>query len=82
MASATGWFAASLSLFLLEKRPRGRAVAGFAAAISLVLVLMKVIPAFPGHFSRAEWIALAIWLLIGAVMHWSGPRTTPAAKTS
>jgi len=82
MASATGWFAASLSLFLLEKRPRGRAVAGFAAAISLLLVLMKVIPAFPGHFSGAEWIALAIWLLIGAVMHWSRPRSTPAAKTS
>jgi len=82
MASATGWFAASLSLFLLEKRPRGRAVAGFAAAISLLLVLMKVIPAFPGHFSGAEWIALATWLLIGAVMHWSRPRSTPAAKTS
>jgi len=82
MASATGWFAASLSLFLLEKRPRGRAVAGFAAAISLLLLLMKVIPAFPGHFSGAEWIALATWLLIGAVMHWSRPRSTPAAKTS
>jgi len=82
MASATGWFAASLSLFLLEKRPRGRAVAGFAAALSLLLVLMKVIPAFPGHFSGAEWIALATWLLIGAVMHWSRPRSTPAAKTS
>lgn len=82
MASATGWFAASLSLFLLEKLPRGRAVAGFAAAISLLLVLMKVIPAFPGHFSRAEWIALAIWLLIGAVMHWSRPRSTATAKSS
>jgi hypothetical protein len=33
-------------------------------------VVMKVLPAFPGHFSRAEWIALGVWLAIGTTMHW------------
>jgi len=30
---------------------------------------MKVLPAFPGHFSLAEWIALGIWLALGAILH-------------
>jgi hypothetical protein len=30
---------------------------------------MKLIPAFPGHFSHAEWIALAVWLFLGALLH-------------
>jgi hypothetical protein len=38
-------------------------------AVSLLLVLMKVVPLFPGHFSLAEWIALAIWLAIGLALH-------------
>jgi len=78
MASATGWFAASLSLFLLEKRPGVRGMAGFAAVISLLLVLMKIIPAFPGHFSRAEWIALAIWIALGWILHVARPSTAKA----
>jgi APA family basic amino acid/polyamine antiporter len=73
MASACGWFAASLSLFLVEARFRVRLVAGIAALIALLLVAMKLIPRFPGHFSQADWIALAIWLAIGATMHWLRP---------
>jgi len=41
---------------------------------------MKLVPEFPGHFSRAEWIALAVWLLMGAAMHWGRPPAT--RKTS
>jgi hypothetical protein len=31
--------------------------------------LMKVLPIIPGHFSLAEWIALGIWLVLGALLH-------------
>jgi basic amino acid/polyamine antiporter, APA family len=73
MASACGWLAASLSLFLIDSRLRVRCVAGLAGLVALLLIAMKLVPEFPGHFSRAEWIALAVWLLIGAAMHWSRP---------
>jgi amino acid transporter len=69
MAAALGWLAACASFFAVEKSPRLRAIAAFGAAVSLLFALMKLLPAFPGHFSMAEWIALAIWLAIGALFH-------------
>jgi len=69
MAAASGWFAACVSFFLVETRPGARLLAAAGALVALLLVAMKLIPVFPGHFSRAEWIALAIWLFLGASMH-------------
>ena len=71
MASACGWLAASLSLFLVESRLRARFIAALGSVVALLLLAMKLIPKFPGHFSQAEWLALALWLLIGAAMHWA-----------
>ena len=80
MACASGWFAASISLFLVDSRPGARLIAAIGAVVALLLVAMKVIPRFPGHFSPAEWMALAIWLLIGTLMHLtSSGRTTKAS---
>ena len=69
MAAASGWLAACVSFFLVEKRAGARLIAALGALVALVLVAMKVVPTFPGHFSRAEWIALAVWLAIGTAMH-------------
>jgi basic amino acid/polyamine antiporter, APA family len=69
LASATGWFATCVSLFVVESSAGTRLVAALGAFVALLLAAMKLVPAFPGHFSRAEWIALAIWLLLGAAMH-------------
>jgi basic amino acid/polyamine antiporter, APA family len=44
---------------------------------ALALVLMKFLPNFPGHFSVAEYIALAFWLLLGFVL-----RTRPGSTAS
>ena len=68
MASALGWFAACISFFLVEKRAGLRAVAILGMAISALLVLMKLVPAIPGHFTGAEWVALEIWLAIGLLL--------------
>ena len=70
MASACGWLAASVSLFLVESRLRARIIAAVGALVALLLLVMKLFPVFPGHFSRADWVALAVWLAIGATMHW------------
>jgi amino acid transporter len=69
MAAALGWLAACTSFFAIEKNIRLRTIAAFGAVVSVVLVLMKLLPAVPGHFSVAEWIALAAWLVLGIIFH-------------
>jgi APA family basic amino acid/polyamine antiporter len=69
MASALGWLAACVSFWLVEPRLRLRLITGLGICVSLLLLLMKLIPAFPGHFTLAEWIALAVWLILGAALH-------------
>jgi basic amino acid/polyamine antiporter, APA family len=69
MAAAFGWFATCLSFFLVEPAARLRLIATLGILISLLLLLMKLLPIFPGHFSLAEWIALSSWLLIGLLLH-------------
>jgi len=74
MASAFGWFAACLSYSVIEKAAIQRSVAAVGILVSLVLLLMKLIPAVPGHFSLAEWIALGVWLAIGLALHLAARR--------
>jgi APA family basic amino acid/polyamine antiporter len=69
MASALGWFAACTSFWMVEKLVSMRLVTGLGIIVSLLLISMKVLPVIPGHFSHAEWIALGIWLALGAILH-------------
>jgi basic amino acid/polyamine antiporter, APA family len=69
MASAFGWLAACVSFFLIEKAVRARLVSSIGALVALLLLTMKLVPAFPGHFSNAEWIALGFWLALGLALH-------------
>jgi amino acid transporter len=68
-ASAFGWLATCLSFFLIEGNLRCRAITILGILVALLLLTMKLVPAFPGHFTQAEWIALAIWLALGASLH-------------
>jgi APA family basic amino acid/polyamine antiporter len=72
MASALGWLAACLSFWIVENRVSMRIVTGMGIAVSLLLFLMKVLPAFPGHFSPSRWIAFAIWIGLGLVLRVRG----------
>jgi basic amino acid/polyamine antiporter, APA family len=69
MASAFGWFAACLSFFLIESAWHLRLISTLGILISLLLILMKLLPVFPGHFTLAEWIAQSVWLLLGLLLH-------------
>ena len=69
MASAFGWLATCISFFLVERSLRSRAATALGILVAALLLLMKLLPAFPGHFSQAEWLALAIWLVLGAALH-------------
>ena len=72
LASALGWFAACVSFFLVERGTRLRLLASAGMLVSWLLVLMKIVPAIPGHFTMAEWIALGIWLLLGLALRRPG----------
>ncbi len=75
VACAIGW-AATCAAFIQMARSRalpgyaqswfGFVVAGFGLLVALAMVLMKVIPAIPGHFTGYEWLALGVWILLGA----------------
>ena len=69
MAPAFGWLATCVSFYIVERAGNQRVVATLGIAVSLVLVLMKLLPGVPGHFSLAEWIALGVWLIIGLILH-------------
>jgi basic amino acid/polyamine antiporter, APA family len=69
MAAAFGWFAACLSFWFVERNLRLRFIASIGILVSLLLLAMKWLPVFPGHFSNAEWISLAIWLVLGVLLH-------------
>jgi basic amino acid/polyamine antiporter, APA family len=43
-------------------------VAGFGLLVAIAMFLMKVVPAIPGHFSVYEWLALGIWISLGALV--------------
>ena len=62
---ALGWLSACACYLRLGPTPRGRAAAWAGLAVTGAMVLMKVLPFVPGHFSGSEWMALALWCLAG-----------------
>jgi amino acid transporter len=65
MASAVGWLATCAAYFRLQGARRERAIAALGAIVGSLLVLMKVLPLVPGSFPAYEYVALALWILLG-----------------
>ncbi len=85
LAVGVGWLSACLA-FLARSRRRAssasssdRALALTGALVALAIVLMKIVPAVPGSFTRAEWIAFALWSALG-LLFWLG-RPAPRVRT-
>jgi APA family basic amino acid/polyamine antiporter len=79
VACAIGW-ALTCAAYLRMGRagtvpgePKLSGMESLAAALGLLvaimMMLMKVVPAIPGHFSAYEWLALGIWISLGMVSH-------------
>jgi basic amino acid/polyamine antiporter, APA family len=75
VACAIGWSATCAACLALSFRARPgaillsaleRAVAILALLVGIAMALMKVLPGVPGHFTIYEWIALAVWIALGA----------------
>lgn len=43
------------------------AMAWLGAAVSVAIILMKIVPGVPGSFTRNEWMAFASWGVLGGV---------------
>jgi amino acid transporter len=74
VASASGWLAACAAYYAMGPEPRQRLVAIVGVLVGLMMILMKIVPMIPGHFSLYEWIVLAIWIACGAMLARSGSK--------
>jgi amino acid transporter len=76
LAVGVGWLSACLAFWARARRaapsaPRAGSLAAIVGAIvSLAIILMKALPAVPGSFTRAEWIAFGFWSALG-LLFWS-----------
>jgi len=72
LASAIGWLAACLAYLWMYPPTFDRCIAGAGALVGLAMVLMKILPFVPGHFSGWEWLSLGLWILAGV---WLGRKS-------
>jgi APA family basic amino acid/polyamine antiporter len=68
VACAVGWFAACLSLLAIRNDAKARMIASVGTLAALAMVLMKVLPGVPGHFTWPEWVAMAAWAGLGGFL--------------
>ncbi len=68
MAVAVAWMAACASYYRMKPPWPRRAAAGFGLIVTSVMILVKLVPLVPGHFTWHEWMALAIWGVLGAAI--------------
>jgi len=69
LAVGVGWGAACIAA--AKRFSEGRALAVAGAVVAAAIVLMKIVPGVPGSFTRAEWIAFAVWSAAG-LLFWLG----------
>jgi APA family basic amino acid/polyamine antiporter len=78
VACAIGWAATCAAYLALGRRGshRGiplsivaRMIAVFALLVGVAMALMKVVPIVPGHFTIYEWLALGVWVVLGAIAY-------------
>src|SRR5271169_186414 len=73
VACATGWFAVCAAYLWMTPqgmRPRmaDRLIALLGALVGLAMILMKLAPVVPGHFSGWEWLVLGLWIILGTLI--------------
>ncbi|MGD0567262.1 MAG: APC family permease [Candidatus Sulfotelmatobacter sp.] len=78
VACAIGWAATCAAYIRMGRSGTlpGRAklsaiewlVASLGLFVAIAMMLMKIVPAIPGHFTVYEWLALGIWIALGALV--------------
>jgi hypothetical protein len=52
----------------MKPRIADRMIAVLGALVGLAMVLMKLVPFVPGHFSGWEWLVLGLWIILGTLI--------------
>jgi basic amino acid/polyamine antiporter, APA family len=68
VASATGWFAACAAYLWMKPGSAESMIAVLGGLVGAAMVLMKILPFVPGSFSGWEWLALGLWVALGAAI--------------
>jgi APA family basic amino acid/polyamine antiporter len=68
LASALGWFAACAAYLWMRPPFWGRMIGMLGALVGLAMVLMKVLPFVPGHFTQREWLSFGLWVALGILI--------------
>lgn len=68
LACAVGWMSACASYLRMKPSFWDRVAAAFGVCVTLAMVAVKVLPVVPGHFTRYEWLAFALWAAIGMLV--------------
>jgi amino acid transporter len=68
LASLLGWMASCAAFLRMQPPSMGRFVAILGIAVTLLLLFLKVLPQVPGHFTTYEWLALAVWVVLGILL--------------
>jgi hypothetical protein len=68
VASAIGWFAVCSAFLCMKPRLADYLIALLGALVGLAMAFMKFLPFVPGHFSGWEWLALALWIILGVLL--------------
>jgi APA family basic amino acid/polyamine antiporter len=83
LAAGIGWLSASAAYLARARRGEmagtgrgwvGVATACLASVVALAVIAMKILPAVPGSFDRAEWTAFVLWSLLGFLFWLAGHR--------
>jgi basic amino acid/polyamine antiporter, APA family len=74
VTASVAWMAACASYYKMKPPWRRRSAAVFGLIVTSGMILVKVVPLVPGHFTWHEWIALAIWGALGAAVRGSRHR--------
>jgi amino acid transporter len=67
MSAAVGWMAACASYYRMKPKGMRRWAAVFGLLVTSVMILVKLAPWVPGHFTWHEWLALGIWVVLAIV---------------
>ena len=67
IAAAVAWMAACASYYRMKPALAGRAAALIGLLVTSLMILAKVVPVVPGHFTRYEWLALGVWSGLGVL---------------
>src|SRR5215472_11325853 len=86
LASLLGWMASCAAFLATRPSPFGRAAAVTGLVVTALLILLKVLPQVPGHFTVYEWLALTIRIALGLLLRRypdkkQGPRGRAAPRS-